>query len=411
MPPMSSSRAALRLALVSSLAAILAGCALSPGQYLGVVPTGQSDAEWGRLRPNQSLTSDTAPYSADVASRADIYAINPTTLAQLAQRRAAAQAAEAALPAGVSAPQSTAGANFGPGAKPAAVTPAGDAAPYEYRVAPQDVLQITVWNHPELSNPTATANELSGRVVNADGSFFYPYVGRIKAEGRTVIAIRDELARRLAAYLVEPQVDVSVLSYRSQRVHVMGEVGQPGNFAITDVPPTVTDFIAQAGGLKETADLRAATLIRGQREIPLDLYALYYQGDMRQNLRLHTGDVINIPENRYNKVFVLGEVSQPQSMIMPRGRYSLAEAVTDAKGFNPLSSNAGNLYVIRAGENDRPQIWHLNASSPDAMILADAFSLQPRDVVYVDPAAVTRWSRVINSILPSATFLERVVTP
>src|SRR5690606_20501804 len=128
------------------------------------------------------------------------------------------------------------------------------------------------------------------------------------------------------------------------------------------VPPSVADFIAQAGGLKETADLRGATINRGNREIPVDLYALYYQGDLSQNLRPQTGDVINIPENRYNKVFVLGEVGQPQSMVLPRGRYSLAEAVSDAKGFNPLSSNAGNLYVIRAGEGLRPQIWHLNAS-------------------------------------------------
>src|SRR5690606_28218543 len=119
----------------------------------------------------------------------------------------------------------------------------GDA-PYQYLVGAQDILQITVWNHPELSNPTATANQLSGRVVNADGTFFYPYVGRVKAAGRTVMAIRDDLAKRLATYLVEPQVDVSVFGYRSQRAFVMGEVETPGQYAITDVPPTVADFIA-----------------------------------------------------------------------------------------------------------------------------------------------------------------------
>jgi len=394
--------------LAAALATAMAGCALSPGQYLGVVPTGQSDPEWGRLRPNQSLNSDVAPYNDNVNQRADIFAINPTTLTELAERRQLALQGEAAGGPGTPATIGTRGADFGPTAKGKPQPPATSTAPYQYLVGPQDILQVTVWNHPELSNPTATANQLSGRVVNADGTFFYPYVGKVKAQGRTVMAIRDELARRLATYLVDPQVDVSVLGYRSQRAFVMGEVTTPGQYAINDVPPSVADFIAQAGGLKETADLRGATINRGNREIPVDLYALYYQGDLSQNLRLQTGDVINIPENRYNKVFVLGEVGQPQSMVLPRGRYSLAEAVSDAKGFNPLSSNAGNLYVIRAGEGLRPQIWHLNASSPDAMILADAFSLEPRDVVYVDPASVTRWARVINSILPSATFIERV---
>ncbi|MCK9510573.1 MAG: polysaccharide biosynthesis/export family protein [Pigmentiphaga sp.] len=408
-----SHSAPVRLArplLAAALAAATAGCALSPGQYLGVVPTGQDDSEWGRLRPNQSLQSDTAPYNSDVTQRADLYSINPTTLAELAERRRVALQHEAAGGPGAPATTGTRRADFGPTAEGKAQAAVTANAPYQYLVGPQDILQVTVWNHPELSNPTATANQLSGRVVNADGTFFYPYVGKVKAQGRTVMAIRDELARRLAAYLVEPQVDVSVSGYRSQRAFVMGEVATPGQFPINDVPPSVADFIAQAGGLKETADLRAATINRGNREIPIDLYALYYQGDLSQNLRLQTGDVINIPENRYNKVFILGEVGQPQSMVLPRGRYSLAEAVSDAEGFNPLSSNAGHLYVIRAGEGLRPQIWHLNASSPDAMILADAFSLEPRDVVYVDPASVTRWARVINSILPSATFLERVST-
>ncbi len=404
----------LRTTLAAGVATVMAGCALSPGQYLGVVPAGQADAEWGRLRPNQQLQTDTAPYTDNVTERADIYAITPQTLMALQEERNRQLAAEAVSGLGSTATTSRLTVEGGsPSARttefgPSSSGPAPEQSPYVYRVEPQDTLQITVWNHPELSNPTATANELSGRVVNSDGTFFYPYVGKIQAAGRTVMDIRDELARKLANYLVEPQVDVSVLSYRSKRAYVMGEVATPGQFPITDVPPTVADFIAQAGGLKETANLRAATLIRGDQEIPLDLYALYYQGDMRQNLRLQPGDVVQIPENRYNKVFILGEVSQPQSMIMPRGRYSLAEAVSDTDGFNPLTANAGNLYVIRAGEGLRPQIWHLDASSPDAMILADAFDLQPRDVVFVDPAAVTRWARVINSILPSATFLERV---
>ncbi len=410
----------LRTTLAAGLATVMAGCALSPGQYLGIVPEGQPDAEWGRLRPNQQLQTDTAPYTDDVTERADIYAITPATLLAMRAQREAELSVEAdSTPGHQGSPTAsrlevdgTAIANsrtadFGPGS----TGPAPELEPYVYRVEPQDTLQITVWNHPELSNPTATANELSGRVVNSDGTFFYPYVGKIRAAGRTVMDIRDELARKLANFLVEPQVDVGVLSYRSKRAYVMGEVEAPGQFPITDVPPTVADFIAQAGGLKESANLRAATLIRNDRETPLDLYALYYQGDMRQNLRLQPGDVIQIPENRYNKVFVLGEVSQPQSMVMPRGRYSLAEAIADTEGFDPLSSNAGHLYVIRAGEGLRPQIWHLNAASPDAMILADAFDLQPRDVVFVDPAAVARWSRVINSILPSATFIERVVGP
>src|SRR5690606_2152391 len=130
--------------------------------------------------------------------------------------------------------------------------------------------------------------------------------------------------------------------------------------------------------------------------------------DVTQDIRVQPGDVLTIPENRYNKVFVLGEVLKPQSLLMPRGRLSLAEAISDTGGMNPISSNAGQIYVIREGEGGRPQIWHLDAKSPDALVLADRFDLEARDIVYVDPAGVARFSRVINNIIPTASFLRAV---
>src|SRR5690554_1679131 len=85
----------LRTTLAAGVATVMAGCALSPGQYLGVVPAGQADAEWGRLRPNQQLQTDTAPYTDNVTERADIYAITPQTLMALQEERNRQLAAEA----------------------------------------------------------------------------------------------------------------------------------------------------------------------------------------------------------------------------------------------------------------------------------------------------------------------------
>lgn len=362
-----------RLPSLLSIMTLLAGCALAPGHHLNVTPN-----------PDTPEGASIDAYTA----QADIYSINPTTVAEQIELSRAIEDMAATT-------------------RKSAVPKANG--PYQYLVGPQDVLQITVWNHPELSNPTATANELSGRVVNADGYFFYPYVGRIRAAGRTVSQIRNELAKKLATYLVDPQVDVSVMIYRSQRVFAVGELENPGTVPITDVPLTVTELIAKSGGVKPDADLRRASLRRSNGEtIPIDLYALFYEGDISQDVRLRHGDVLTVPENRYNKIFVLGEVRKPQSLVMPRGRISLSEALADVGGLNPLTANAGQVYVIRAAENRKPQIWHLDASNPTALVLADSFDLQPRDVIYVDPAQVARWSRVINNILPSANFLYRV---
>jgi polysaccharide export outer membrane protein len=369
---------AWRRLLCAPALVVLASCTI-PGPYLGVVP--DVPREEG---------SDTDFSSDSVKERADIYSISPQSIAQLIQDKQRSEAARLEARTQASAELK---ANGPPG--------------YRYIVGRYDILLITVWNHPELNNPSGTLNELSGRVVSEAGTFFYPYAGKVQAAGRTVDDIRDELAKKLATYLVQPQVDVSVLTYRSQKVFALGQVTRPGIAPITDVPMTVTDLISQTGGLTPDADLSAATLLSRGQSRPINLYALYYEGDTSQDVRLSPGDILTVPENRYNKVFVLGEVTTPQSRVMPRGRMSLAEALSDAGGFNPLSANTGQMYVIRNGPNNRPQIWHLNAASPDALVLADRFDLQPRDIVYVDPTGVTRFGRVLSNILPTAQAVRR----
>jgi len=108
------------------------------------------------------------------------------------------------------------------------------------------------------------------------------------------------------------------------------------------------------------------------------------------------------PTRRERKIFVLGEVMKPQSYVLQRGRTTLAEAVADAGGPNPLSSNAGQLFVLRLGLDDEPLVYHLDARSPAALLLADRFVLRPRDIVYIDPTQLARAGRVVAQLLPWA---------
>jgi polysaccharide export outer membrane protein len=327
--------------------------------------------------------------SGNLAQRASLYAITPQLVVQMTEdMRNAEQRARAAqqLPA---------------------IEPN-----YKYRVGAQDVLRITVWGHPELTNPSGTYNELSGRVVNSDGTFFFPFVGRVRGGGRPQGEISAQQARGPAADLKTPQVDVAVQNYRSQRVFISGEVRNPGAVLITDVPVSVADALAATGGLGPEADLSNVTITRGDKSFTVDLYGMYYGGDVSRNTRLLAGDIVNVPERRFNKVFVLGEVFRPTSLVMPRGRMTLAEALGDVGGVNPLTANAGQVYVLRGSGTagpEKPQIYHLNASSPDALVLADRFELRSRDVVYVDAVKVVRWARVVNNILPTIDVLRETL--
>lgn len=352
-----AARGRTSIGMMLALVAVLSGCAHAPGMQMDV----------------------STP--ALIRARADFYTIDASTVKEM-QEALDTKAATAAA------------------ALAAEKMPTRD---YEYLIAPQDVLRVTVWNHPELTNPSGTRDELVGRVVNADGTFFFPHAGDVRAAGRTVQAIRDDVVRGLRRIIREPQVEVSVMQYRGQRVYVAGEVRTPGTQALTDVPPDLAEFIARAGGFTPEADLTNVTITRGRETIRVDLQSLYYGGDLRANVRLQHGDVINVPERREAKVFVTGEVLRPMAVPMPRGRITLADALVDAGGVNPLTASGRQVYVLRGAEKGRTQIYHLSSESPNALILASRFQLSSRDVVYVDAAPVVRWGRLVSSVLPSMT--------
>jgi polysaccharide export outer membrane protein len=283
---------------------------------------------------------------------------------------------------------------------------AAEAVTYEYRIAPYDVLTVTVWDHPELTTPTGQfrSPEENGNPVNADGTMYYPYVGIVPVAGKTVAEVRRMLTDRLTRVITNPQLDVRVASFRGSRAHVTGEVRTPTAVPITDVPLRVQDAIAAAQGFTPEADWSNVTLSRDGRTFRLNLQALYEHGDLTQNWLVKGGDVINVADRTLNKVFVLGEVQQPQSKLMNKGRLTLAEVLNESGRLEPSIANVSQIFVIR-GDYEAPSIYRLNASSPDALLLAAQFQLRPRDVVFISTYRLAQWNRVISQILPTVTAL------
>src|SRR4051812_37569110 len=142
--------------------------------------------------------------------------------------------------------------------------PFGNAVPGPYTVAPYDILQVTVWDHPELTAPTGQfrSPEENGNPVNVDGTVYYPHVGVVPVAGKTVAEIRTILTTRLAAVIQKPQLDVRVASFRGKSVQVTGEVIQPTRVPITDIPMRVQDVVAIARGFTPEADAANVTLTR-----------------------------------------------------------------------------------------------------------------------------------------------------
>jgi protein involved in polysaccharide export with SLBB domain len=154
----------------------------------------------------------------------------------------------------------------------------------EYKVGPQDILTIIVWNHPELTIPSMqttsenvnifaqnnnSANNPAGILVDQQGNIFFSLAGKFNVNKMTVDQIRHEITSRLVKYIRKPQVSVRVAAFRNKPIYIIGEVNKPGVQYITDLPVTIMDIINEAGGIdKESSDTDYIYVIRGDVRHP-----------------------------------------------------------------------------------------------------------------------------------------------
>ena len=375
--PRAVSPRSLSFWLAPLLAAVLgAGCTFAPGIDFGSGHEAADDA--GAI----SLSSASDP-QADPAPPGALQPITP----ELIRRHRAAQATEV-------------GADvkrlFGV-AKP-------------YRIGSGDILNIVVWDHPDLMLAPAgsVTTDVSGSPVSngynvsPDGLIQFPYVGTFKVAGLTEYEVRERLTTRLAKYFNEPKVTVRIQAYRSGRVYVDGSVRTPGLLSVNDIPMTLPEAINRAGGFAPDADRSTVSISRDGVTTNVNLPQLTALGVNPTQILLGAGDMVRVFSTDDAKVYVMGEVSRPVAQPLRNGRLTLNAALGEAGGVNPASGNPRQIYVVRAQEDGQPHIFHLDARSPTAYALAEGFELRPRDVVYVDPAPLVRWNRVISLILPSA---------
>ncbi len=289
--------------------------------------------------------------------------------------------------------------------------------PETYRLGVGDVVSVTVWEHPELTSPLGQyrSDLATGQMVDDAGNIFYPYAGTLPAKGLTANELRGKLLKVLSKVLNNPQVDVKVTGFRSQKVYVHGGVVRPGAVYLTDVPLTLLDAVNQAGGVLPASnggvnggsgggDGSHIELQRDGKAMTVDLYADYGGGTDPSRVYLKDGDVIRVATRDEGKVYVLGEVSGAKVLTFSNGRLSLAQAIGEAGGISAMSAEGRGIYVIRLRDTASVDLFHLNARNPLALAVGDQFPLQPHDIVWVDASGLARWNRVVSLVLPTANL-------
>jgi polysaccharide export outer membrane protein len=163
----------------------------------------------------------------------------------------------------------------------------------DYRIGPEDLLQITVWRNDNLSREVT---------VRPDGKISMPLLNDVQAAGLTAVELRNEIARGLKEYVTAPDVTVTVKEIKSLRINVLGQVNKPG---VLDLKRRVTvlDAISMAGGLTPFAAANKVVVIRKQPDGRTLRIGVRYKdligGDDRQNILLQRDDTILVPQSLF----------------------------------------------------------------------------------------------------------------
>ena len=153
-----------------------------------------------------------------------------------------------------------------------------------YVIGPEDVLLVSVWKEPDLTNTLP---------VRADGMISLPLLNDVQAAGLTPMQLADSITEKLKKYISDPHVTVVVTQMNSKRIYVTGEVVHPG--AMNLLPDmTVLQALASAG-FTQFANTKGIYVLRGQRKIAVNYKKLIKGEGMDQNVALKPGDTIVIP--------------------------------------------------------------------------------------------------------------------
>jgi protein involved in polysaccharide export with SLBB domain len=273
----------------------------------------------------------------------------------------------------------------------------------EYKLGPDDVLEITVWKSME-----PTKQEI---LLKPDGTISFGFVDNLFVNGMTASELEDLLVEKLRQYIRNPRIEVAVKRFRSKFISVLGAINAaredrgPGDYRLKG-KITVLDALGIAGGPERNANLREVSLRRKDGQtVVLNLYKAIVEGDKSQNLVIDDRDIVFVPTmlKQETLVYVLGEVNSPGAYPFER-EITLLEAVAKAGGTTEYAT-LESTKIVR-GDLSKPEIL---SSNLERLIKrgdrSQNFVLANRDVVYVPRSFIGDVNEFIEKISPSLRII------
>ncbi len=246
--------------------------------------------------------------------------------------------------------------------------PAFSAATQDYIVGEGDVLNLTVYEHDDL---TMTVR------VSGEGTITLPLIGDVNVRGLTLNQIARKITTLLAdGYIVNPQVNIFIHEFKSNKATILGQIKRPGLYELRQ-HTTLLELISQAGGLTLEAGNKATIKrkpasgsgLKKEKSITIDLKDLIEGGNTTQNIQIRGGDSIYITTT--STYFVSGEIKKPGEFKLD-GEITVVQAITKAGGFSANAARS-KVKIIRKTDHGNKVLKRV---AMDALV-------QPDDVIVI----------------------------
>ena len=264
----------------------------------------------------------------------------------------------------------------------------------KYLIGPGDVLELKVWQRPEISDDDI--------VVGPDGIISVARIGTIRVQNRSRDDVAREISTKLERYYTEPEVSLAIQKYENNKAFVLGRVQNPG---VVHFPGrgTLLEALSMAGGYSEVAQetyLTKCAIIRDKDTIIwIDLNELLRNGNMALNAHIQDNDVIFIPESKSELVYLLGEVHNPGAYHLT-GQLTVMDALMQAGG--PTSAAAyEKLFVIRGSQQGKGVVKKINLRDIiEQADLRDNVLLKNNDILYMAEKGISKFNYVMKQLMP-----------
>ena len=289
--------------------------------------------------------------------------------------------------------------------------------PEEYRIGKGDMLEVNIWEAPPATLFVTTMDQAQYSIgmtqfpkqeVRDDGTINIPFCGAVPAAGYTSAEVEKEIIERLKKKANQPQVMVRVTQNVTSNVKLIGEFETNLLVPLSPKGEKLLDVIAVAGGLRQPLGKVTLQLARGSlvRSMPMEKVL----EDPAQNVYLEPDDIITAL-NQPLSLTMLGAIGKNEEQSFETGGVTLAQALARSGGLQDMRADAKGIFVFRqqTGETpeQKPTIYGLDMKDPASIFLAQGFTIEDKDVVYVSNAPTTDLAKFLD-LLGAAT---RAVAP